>query len=244
MQRGDAPGVQIDLHHRLRRRRRLCRPVVGHRARFARRLRPPGGERLRGHGLAGAGALEPVAAARCTTHYPDSRLGRRYNYDELAGSATFDDWLVLNLEHLAQQHTLFQPGSGRIAPQPCGGAVAAPGAVGPAVADWPGPATTTPGRSSARPTGRAPGLAARWAETELHLGAGPHRCCCATAVWRGRGEWALGAERGVGTTIVLTRVDLSPRLNRMNPRRHSPQDTSMDPCATGACARESGQPPR
>lgn len=96
MLRGDAPGVQIDLHHRFDAEDAFAGlwfatgPV---------RSGAYGRQELNAYVGMGWRVLERWSLSLRLMHYayPDSRLGRRYDYDELAGSATLDDWLVLTL---------------------------------------------------------------------------------------------------------------------------------------------------
>lgn len=105
MLRGDAPALQADLH--LRSTDGAFVDVAGLDSAFAGVWLSSGPERRGAYGrhefnlYAGLGfrTNERWALSLRFVHYiyPDSRLGRRYDYDEISATASYDDWLALSL---------------------------------------------------------------------------------------------------------------------------------------------------
>jgi uncharacterized protein (TIGR02001 family) len=95
MQRGDAPSLQLDVHRAFDEGAFFGVWL----ARGPDRTGAYGRDEVNAYAGLGWRVLERWAFSLRLVHYhyPDSRLGKRYNYDELAGTATLDDWLVLNL---------------------------------------------------------------------------------------------------------------------------------------------------
>ena len=96
MQRGDAPSMQFDLHRRLYEEEAFAGIWFASRTV---RTGAYGRQELNAYAGMGWRVLERWSLSLRLMHYayPDSRLGSRYDYDEFAASATFDDWLVLTL---------------------------------------------------------------------------------------------------------------------------------------------------
>lgn len=95
MQRGDAPGLQLDLHRAFDDGAFLGVWLAS----GPNRAGAYGRSEVNAYAGLGWRVRERWALALRLVHYhyPDSRLGSRYNYDELAGTVSFDDRLVLNL---------------------------------------------------------------------------------------------------------------------------------------------------
>lgn len=95
MQRGDAPGLQLDVHRAFDEGAFLGVWLASGPSRAG----AYGRHEVNAYAGLGWRVRERWAFSLRLVHYhfPDSRLGSRYNYDELAGTASLDDWLVLNL---------------------------------------------------------------------------------------------------------------------------------------------------
>ena len=193
MQRGDAPGLQLDVHRAFDDGAFLGVWVAS----GPNRAGAYGRSEVNAYAGLGWRVRERwVLALRLVHyHYPDSRLGSRYNYDELAGTASFDDWLVLNLST--------SPNSTRFSSQGLAESRRSPAAeLSLRQALW-GPVSLLAGvgyydtRALFGTAYRAAhlGLAARWAETEftlvqVHTDAAARRLFGAAAA---NGHWALSA---------------------------------------------------
>lgn len=105
MLRGDAPALQADLH--LRSSEAPFVGAAGLDSAFAGIWLSSGPERRGSYGrhefnlYAGLGFRTHerwVLSLRLVHYgYPDSRLGRRYDYDEISATASYDDWLSVSL---------------------------------------------------------------------------------------------------------------------------------------------------